>query len=148
MIELRNCTSQDFEQLWALDQSCFAPDIAYSRQELAYYLRHKSAICVTAWNETRLKGFILGHSEARGFGHIITLDVDSSARRSGLGSTLMRALEARFAFAGCSSVLLEVAVDNYSALAFYKKHGYSVLKTLRRYYPGNLDGLLMGKTIR
>ena len=148
MIDLRKCTPEDFEQLWELDQRCFAPDIAYSRQELAYYVRHKSAICLTAWEEKQLKGFILGHPEARGFGHIITLDVDFSARRSGLGSTLMKALEARFASAGCRSVLLEVAVDNHSALAFYNKHGYSVLKTLRRYYPGNLDGLLMGKTIR
>jgi len=148
MIQLRNCCQQDFEQLWALDQRCFPEDIAYSRQELAYYLRHKSAICLAAWEERQLRGFILGHPEARGFGHIITLDVDSSARRSGLGSTLMKALEAKFESAGCRSVLLEVAVDNRSAVAFYKKHGYAVLKMLRRYYPGNLDGLLMGKTIR
>ena len=148
MTELRNCCPQDFEQLWALDQRCFPQNIAYSRQELAYYLRHKSAICVAAWKQTRLCGFILGHPEARGVGHIITLDIDSSARRTGLGSDLMRALEAKFASAGCSSVFLEVAVNNRPALAFYKKHGYSVLKTLRRYYPGNLDGLLMGKAIR
>jgi|SRR5690348_2360562 [ribosomal protein S18]-alanine N-acetyltransferase len=148
MTELRNCCPQDLEQLWALDQRCFPQDIAYSRQELAYYLRHKSAICLAAWKEKQLRGFILGHPEARGFGHIITLDVDSAVRRTGLGTDLMKALEAKFVSAGCGSVLLEVAVNNRPALAFYKRHGYSVLKTLRRYYPGNLDGLLMGKAIR
>ncbi|HWY67174.1 MAG TPA: N-acetyltransferase [Terriglobales bacterium] len=148
MTELRNCCPEDFEQLWALDQQCFSPEIAYSRQELAYYMRHKSAICLVAWEQKRLCGFILGHPEARGFGHVITLDVDSSARRAGLGSDLMKALEAKFASVGCSSVFLEVAVNNGPALAFYKKHGYSVWKTLRRYYPGQLDGLLMGKSIR
>jgi ribosomal protein S18 acetylase RimI-like enzyme len=60
----------------------------------------------------------------------------------------MKGLEEKFVSAGCTSVFLEVAVDNGSALAFYKRHGYSVLKTLRRYYPGNLDGLLMGKAIK
>ena len=59
----------------------------------------------------------------------------------------MKALEAKFALAGCKSVFLEVAVNNRPALAFYRKQGYTVLKTLRRYYPGNLDGLLMGKSI-
>src|SRR5947209_9676970 len=139
MIELRSCRREDFAQLWGLDQRCFPEDIAYSKQELAYYLRHKSAICLAAWKENHLQGFILGHPEARGFGHIITLDVDSSARRAGLGSTLMKALEEKFVSAGCTSVFLEVAVNNRSALGFYKKHGYSVIKTLPRYYPGNLD---------
>ena len=147
MYELRRCNKGDFEQLWALDQRCFAPEIAYSRQELDYYLRHKSAICLVAGEGQKLRGFILGHPEARGFGHIITLDVDASARRSGLGSQLMKALEAKFALAGCKSVFLEVAMNNAAALAFYKKHGYTALKTLRQYYPGNLDGLLMGKSI-
>jgi len=147
MIELCNCCFEDFEQLWALDQRCFSRDIAYSRQELDYYLRHKSAICLVAWEGKQLRGFILGHPEARGFGHIITLDVDASARRSGLGSRLMSALEQRFVASGCNSSFLEVAVNNRPALAFYKKHGYTVLKTLRRYYPGKLDGLLMGKSI-
>lgn len=147
MPELRRFRPADFEELWALDQRCFPHDIAYSRQELDYYLRHKSAICLVAWENQKVCGFILGHPEARGFGHIITLDVDASARRSGLGSTLMHALEESFVSAGCRSIFLEVAVNNFSALTFYKKHGYSILKTLRRYYPGNLDGFLMGKTI-
>jgi len=147
MPELRSFRPADFEQLWALDQRCFPHDIAYSREELDYYLRHKSAICLVARDGQKICGFILGHPEARGFGHIITLDVDESSRRSGLGSMLMRALEERFVAAGCKSIFLEVAVNNRPALAFYRRHGYSVLKTLRQYYPGNLDGFLMGKTI-
>jgi ribosomal protein S18 acetylase RimI-like enzyme len=43
--------------------------------------------------------------------------------------------------------MLEVAVDNRAGLSFYKKHGFSVVRTLRRYYPGGLDGLLMGKKV-
>ncbi|PYY03292.1 MAG: hypothetical protein DMG64_08395 [Acidobacteria bacterium] len=146
-LELRVCRKEDFEQVWALDQRCFPRDIAYSRQELEYHLRRKSAICLVAWEGEQLEGFILGHPEVRGFGHIITLDVDASARRAGLGTRLMRALEEAFVALGCRSILLEVAVNNHSALAFYKKHGYSVLKTLRRYYPGGLDGLLMAKPV-
>jgi ribosomal-protein-alanine N-acetyltransferase len=95
----------------------------------------------------RLLGFAVGESDRRGFGHVITLDVEPAERKLGVGSALMQALESRFRAADCKSILLEVAVDNRAALRFYKKHGYSVLKTLRHYYPGDLDGLLMGKRI-
>jgi ribosomal-protein-alanine N-acetyltransferase len=147
MPELRAYRAADFESLWELDQRCFAADIAYSGEELAYYLGIKTAICLVAWESDRIVGFILGHRDRRGFGHIITLDVDPSARRSGLGTTLIQAMEERFRLVDCESIFLEVAVNNFAALSFYKKHGYSVLKTLPRYYPGGLDGLLMGKKV-
>lgn len=147
MSELRDYVPADFEQLWALDQRCFTREIAYSREELAYYLRAPGAVCLLAGDNKGVSGFILGHRTRQGAGHIVTLDVDTAYRRVGLGSTLMQAVEERFCAAGCTSALLEVAVNNDAALKFYKKHGYSVLKTLRRYYPGGLDGLLMGKKL-
>jgi ribosomal protein S18 acetylase RimI-like enzyme len=49
--------------------------------------------------------------------------------------------------AECDYVSLEVAVDNAKAMKFYKKHGYSVLKVLPRYYLNSIDGLLMGKKL-
>ena len=148
MPELRECRVADFEQLWQLDQSCFSPEIAYSRDELAYYLQLKTATCLVAYDADHVRGFILGHRYRGDSGHIITIDVDPTLQRSGLGSTLIQALEEQFRSAGCKSILLEVAVNNHTALTFYKKHGYSVLKTLRRYYRGDLDALLMGKAIR
>lgn len=146
-MELREYRREDFERLWELDQRCFSSDIAYSRRELAYYLQGKTAICLLAWENQRLLGFILGHRVPRGFGHIVTLDVEPEARKLGIGSILMQALEERFKTARCTSIFLEVAVNNWVALSFYEKHGYSVVKTLRHYYPGDLDGLMMGKKV-
>ena len=148
MPELRDYRPADFEQLWDLDRRCFSPAIAYSQEELAHYLHNRTTICLVAWEEARAIGFILGHVVRRGVGHIVTLDVDPATRRSGLGSTLMRTVEERFRFSGCSSIMLEVAVNNKGALAFYKEHKYSVLKVLRRYYPDGLDGFLMAKQLR
>jgi len=145
--ELRDYLPADFEQLWSLDQRCFSREIAYSREELAYYLRSPGSVCLLALRDKAISGFILGHRTRQAAGHIVTLDVDTQYRRVGLGSTLIQAIETRFRAAGCTSALLEVAVNNDAALKFYKKHNYSVLKTLRRYYPGGLDGLLMGKRL-
>ena len=147
-IELREYSPQDFEQLWELDQRCFTPEIAYSRRELSHYLGRKTAICLIAERSGRLAGFIVGQADPRGFGHVITLDIDPDERKLGIGSTLMQTLEQRFLAASCKSILLEVAVNNREGLSFYKKHGYSVLKVLRHYYPGDLDGMLMGKRLQ
>lgn len=144
---LRDYDASDFDTLVEIDQACFPPEIAYSRREFAHYLRSTRAVCILAVDDSKTLGFILGHQCRTHRGHIVTLDVISSARSHGIGSLLMNALESRFRSAGCDSMLLEVAVNNSVAMRFYKRHGFSVLKTLPRYYPGDLDGLLMGKLL-
>ena len=38
-------------------------------------------------------------------------------------------------------------MDNLSALAFYKRHGYSVFETVPRYYSNGVDALRMKKDL-
>jgi ribosomal protein S18 acetylase RimI-like enzyme len=64
-----------------------------------------------------------------------------------VGSLLLRAAEDRLISAECRVVELETAVDNTSALSFYKRHGYSVMKTLPRYYSNGVDALALEKTL-
>ena len=71
----------------------------------------------------------------------------AAARRAGVGSLLLRAAEDRLRCAQCPSVGLETAVDNVSALAFYKRHGYSVIETLPRYYSNGVDALVLEKNL-
>jgi ribosomal protein S18 acetylase RimI-like enzyme len=59
----------------------------------------------------------------------------------------MQAAEENLRAGGCRVILLEVAVDNPKALAFYKRHGFNTLKTIPRYYQGSVDALLMGKRL-
>jgi ribosomal protein S18 acetylase RimI-like enzyme len=49
--------------------------------------------------------------------------------------------------AGCNVVVLETAVNNASALMFYKRHRYFVEKTVPRYYNNTLDALQMRKDL-
>jgi ribosomal protein S18 acetylase RimI-like enzyme len=144
---LRDATSADFDTLWRIDQECFVDGISYSREELRHYMARPRAFTVVEAAKEGIAGFLVAESSARGTGHIITIDVLARARRSGVGSGLLAAAESRLRAAGCRTVLLEVAVDNASAIHFYNRHGYSVLKTLPRYYLGSIDGLRMGKRL-
>jgi ribosomal-protein-alanine N-acetyltransferase len=44
-------------------------------------------------------------------------------------------------------VRLETAVDNASALAFYKRHKYDLVRTIPRYYPGGVDAFVLRKDL-
>jgi ribosomal-protein-alanine N-acetyltransferase len=150
--ELRQYRSQDFDRLLEIDKACFVEGIAYSREEMRYFLALSSARTLVATEDGQIQGFIIAdrsrqHRASRCMGRIITIDVLATARNSGLGSLLLAAAEKDLKEAGCDRVVLEVAVDNHNALRFYKKHGYSVLKILPRYYLESVDGLLMGKKL-
>lgn len=147
---LRDFRPEDFEVLWTVDQRCFAPGIAYPRRELAAYVQRRGAFTVVAEKAAKpnpIAGFIVAESSRRGVGHIITIDVLPESRRTGLGSKLLEAAETRLSQANCHTVVLETAVDNASALAFYKRHQYSVVKTLPRYYSNGVDALVLEKDL-
>ncbi|MGA9812061.1 MAG: GNAT family N-acetyltransferase, partial [Terriglobales bacterium] len=78
---------------------------------------------------------------------IITIDVLGPARRAGIGSQLLHAVEERLRASGCHSVILETAVDNTEALSFYKRHRYNVTKALPRYYANGMDAFVMKKDL-
>jgi ribosomal protein S18 acetylase RimI-like enzyme len=157
VLQVRKYEPTDFERLLEIDQSCFIEGIAYSEQELRYFLATPTAISLVGANlvdanDENILGFIIAdrfqpRRASRSVGKIITIDVTPEAQHIGLGTLLMNSAEHELKQAGCDYVSLEVAVDNDSALSFYKKHDYSVLKVLPRYYLDSIDGLLMGKRL-
>jgi ribosomal protein S18 acetylase RimI-like enzyme len=92
-------------------------------------------------------GFIIAETGSRGGGHIITIDVLPQAQKIGVGSRLLRATEDRLRAAQCHFVILETAVDNRAALAFYKTHEYHVVRTIPRYYSNGVDALVLKKDL-
>jgi [ribosomal protein S18]-alanine N-acetyltransferase len=165
---IRDFQPADFDTLWRIDQDCFPPGISYSRTELKLYMRRRPSFTLVAVDAApsakaapdsergsknspptpspNVTGFIVAEA-GRGCGHIITIDVIAAARRSGVGSLLLRAAEDRLRAAQCRAVELETAVDNVSALSFYKRHGYSVVRTLSRYYSNGVDALVLQKDL-
>jgi len=157
---IRDFRPADFETLWRIDQDCFPPGISYSQAELRAYMRRRGSFTLLAVKDTTSKyspasasadgsvgGFIVAEADNRGSGHIITIDVVKAARRSGVGSLLLQAAEDRLRAARCRSVELETAVDNVSALSFYKRHGYSVIKIFPGYYSNGVDALVLQKDL-
>jgi ribosomal protein S18 acetylase RimI-like enzyme len=45
------------------------------------------------------------------------------------------------------AILLETAIDSEAAVAFWKRHGYRIEATLKRYYLGRIDAYEMRKIL-
>lgn len=157
---VRNNRPEDFSTLWQIDQGCFPPGISYTQLELKSFIQRRGAFTLVAETSPgheppeglsnsgqampRILGFLVAESR-RAAGHIITIDVRSQARRRLVGSGLLEAAESRMRSRDCEVSRLETAVDNVAALSFYKRHGYSVIKVVPRYYSNGLDALVLEK---
>jgi ribosomal protein S18 acetylase RimI-like enzyme len=156
---IRNYRAEDFSTLLAIDQSCFQPGIAYSAFELKTYIERRTAFTFVAEERSgrqdskaaipkgpRIVGFLVGE-RSRTIGHIITIDVILDARRHKVGSALLELAQKQLRLWHCAVIRLETAVDNVSALSFYKRHAYHVIQTIPRYYSNGVDALLLEKDL-
>ena len=172
---IREFDRTDFDTLWRIDQACFDPQLAYSRPELAFYMRRPGSFTLVAQSVDEsgrvpsevpsevpinfpskvpgnipgsgILGFIVAEIR-RNSGHIITIDVVQKARRTGIGSALLEAAEKRLVEAGAVTVALETPVNNAAAIRFYKHQGYFVERTATGYYSNQMDALVMVKELK
>jgi len=156
LFRIRQFEKTDFDTLWQIDQACFDPQLAYSRPELAFYMRRPGSFTLVAEADNGQGYGRVGPAEVLGFvvaetrrtsGHIITIDVIAEARRTGVGAALLRAAEEQLLRAGAVAVALETPVNNEVAIRFYKKMGYFVEKTVAGYYSNQMDALVMTKEL-
>jgi len=145
-ITLRDYAPADFEELYQIDQQSFEPAIAYSRQQLRDYLRLRGGECILAEVGGTIAGFIVT-AHARGVGHVVTIDVLPPYRQRSVGTLLLAEAERRLAANGATSIEIETATDNVSAIAFWKKHGYRNQGVIKNYYPNGRDAFSMRKAI-
>lgn len=145
---LRDIRPSDFETLFALDQLCFEPGIAYSRVELQLFLNLATAEGVVAEVNGTVAGFSVGHRSARSIGRVVTLDVHPRHRRRGLGRALLAELVARLSRAGAGQARLEVDSENAGAIAFYESLGFRRRHQIANYYGPGRTALEMVRELK
>ncbi len=146
---LREARWTDLPALAALESEVF-PDDAWSERswwaELAGRPRREYVVAVGP------QGSLLGYGGLDHGGEVadvMTVVVAPAGRGTGLGRGLLADLEARATTRGARHLVLEVRADNAPALGLYAASGYVTVGTRRRYYqPGDVDALVMRKTVR
>lgn len=147
-IRVREMTSTDIDTLVRLDTALFGADAWPASTWWAELAERPRRDYVVLTDDS---GDVLGYGGIDHGGEtadVMTVAVSPTAQGRGLGRLLLRELEERAAAGGASGVLLEVRADNQAALALYARAGWRQVHVRRRYYqPGDVDALILAKTV-
>jgi ribosomal protein S18 acetylase RimI-like enzyme len=142
-MRIRGYTPQDLKVLYALDQDCFPPAVAFSRSELFSCLNSRNSVARIAELDRQIIGFAVGMMVDDASAHVITLDVVRGSRRQRVGTILMKTLHEEFRHGGAGVSFLEVDVENTAARCFYEMLQYKYLEYLPGYYRNRNDAFRM-----
>jgi ribosomal-protein-alanine N-acetyltransferase len=78
---------------------------------------------------------------------VLTLAVDPTARRRGVGTCLLGTAIAWALSGGAATAFLEVAEDNRAAQALYARAGFLPVGRRPRYYPNGADALILRRLL-
>jgi ribosomal-protein-alanine N-acetyltransferase len=80
--------------------------------------------------------------------YLVLLAVDRACRRRGIGSALLRWLEASASVAGAQRIRLHARRDNVAGRTFYNERGYHEVAIQPGRYSAALDGIQLEKWLR
>jgi len=97
---------------------------------------------------TRLAGKIVGYVSFRYVadeGDVVTIAVDATVQKQGVGTAMMDWLEATAKDRGIRNLFLEVRSDNIPAIAMYLARDFERIDLRRNYYDTGVDAYVMRK---
>lgn len=94
-------------------------------KSLKQKLAHDRELILVATIDDRVIGAVMGGFDGHR-GWIYSLAVDSSHRRQGIGTALVRQMESLLRQRGCLKLNLQVRASNAQVIAFYEELGFEV----------------------
>ena len=141
MIEVREMRYEDLDEVMKIENVCFA--IPWTRESMQGELFSLMKFYYVALFDGKIAGY-------GGMWHVVTerhitnIAVSPDYRRMGVGSAIVDALMNTAEEKEMLGVTLEVRVSNEAAIKLYKKHGFVVTGTRKKYYSdNNEDAYLM-----
>lgn len=97
----------------------------------------------TAHHYQQLVGFIVGVPFSNDFAKILMIGVDPTVRKKGIGSKLLQQLLKEFTKRNISTIELEVAASNETAIKFYQKHQFIIVDEFSKFYQNGENAYIM-----
>ncbi|AJM78320.1 ribosomal-protein-alanine N-acetyltransferase [Rathayibacter toxicus] len=143
-MQLREATVTDLDAIMSIEEAEFPRD-AWSHATMLREISGDATCYLLAEGAGDLLGYA-GLLCPRGAqdGDIQTIAVRASARRTGIGRRLLRALLEIARARGAREVFLEVRADNSAAHSLYYAEGFTKIGVRRAYYqPDGVDAIVM-----
>jgi len=156
-VRFRGYRSTDVEAMFQLDAVCFEPPFQFDRAMMREFAEAPGAVVILVEESEppQLVGFLIVHLEEahvegtkHSYAYIVTIDVASEHRRTGIGAELLQQAEAESRCAGALQIGLHVAINNAGAVQFYESLHYSRIGVAKRFYrEAQQDALVFAKDL-
>jgi len=103
---------------------------------------------LVAQQDNIVVGYIIFWIRYEDEGHIISLAVDKSYRRKGIGVELVNYAIDIFKKCNIREIKLEVRIGNHGAREFYTKLGFNEKEVFKKYYEDGEDAVIMKKPMQ
>ncbi|HIU85313.1 MAG TPA: ribosomal protein S18-alanine N-acetyltransferase [Candidatus Aphodousia gallistercoris] len=136
----------DLPTLAAIDRASFEFSWTLEQFKASYEVGHRFLLIRD--ESGRIAGFTV-YMAVFDQAEILTIAVDPSCRRQGIGTLLLQRLFADLMSGGVKALFLEVRVSNAPARGLYAKTGFVEISRRKGYYPtqdGREDAIVMQKT--
>ncbi|MGC8496655.1 MAG: GNAT family N-acetyltransferase [Thermoplasmata archaeon] len=131
-MDIRIANINDLKLIRKIENASFNK-FAYSTYELKNMLSQKDSMTLIYEKQIPL-GYISFIKVDGIFGEIESIAIIPSAKRTGIGTTLLKEYEKIMIKEGVKRSVLEVRVHNRKAIKFYEKHNYKIIGTLQNFY--------------
>ncbi|UCG04312.1 MAG: GNAT family N-acetyltransferase [Candidatus Heimdallarchaeota archaeon] len=150
-IKIRKGTVEDADKLTEIERLCFPSEVRYGPSVLAVLLSMTpiyTVLTVQTVEKEEIIAFAIGEQDETDemLGRIITIQVDPSFWRKGVGEKLLLELEATLHKEhGIERFELQVHYKNEKAIKFYQNNGYHTIRLIHNYYERKEHAYLMEK---
>lgn len=141
-IRLERAGWRDLRGVAAIQKASFRPGLAYSLSGLSVLSIFPGVVFLVARTDALPVAGCIIADRNRGNIRIMNVAVDPAARRQGIGTALIRGVEAAFP---AGAIVLMAEEWNTGAQALYEREGFVRSGTTRDYYGKGRHGILMKK---
>ena len=143
MIDIRRLQLRDLTAIEGIERSAYPTP--WSRSMFAGELSKPSSICLGAFEEQTLRGYLITSRYVDAW-HVMNVAVAPDRQRMGIASALLGRLFELTSSDDRRGYTLEVRVSNAAAIALYERLGFEPRGVRRGYYTDNReDALIMWK---
>lgn len=141
-LNIRKATIEDIVELKKLEAKCFDERI---RENFSFVLENKNYLYLVAFFNKNIVAYA-GASISYEQGELLSICVDSSYRKQGLATKILKDLFFILKHIGVLKIFLEVNKNNTPAINLYKKLDFQFLSERKNYY-GKDSAIVMVKKL-
>ncbi|MCX7957370.1 MAG: ribosomal protein S18-alanine N-acetyltransferase [Endomicrobia bacterium] len=145
-LEILVPTQQDLEDIYKIEKDNFK--FGWTKDYINFNINLSNEIC--KFFIAKIKGEIIGYIicwVSDNTAHLLKIAVKKVFQKQGIASKLLKYLFNELLKCNVLEVILEVGINNFSAISLYKKFKFNKVVIKKKFYPDGEDAIIMFRNL-